>query len=141
MLGVVGVGPAEVRLARLQQAWAQMLPSRVRAWPVGLRGDVLQVVAETAAWAQELSLLAPRLLGRLRERVPDVPVGSLRVRVGPLPRRPSGRRPRPRRELAPAPIPPELEARLRAIEDEELRSTLREAVGIGLAAERARRRR
>ncbi len=141
MLSVVGLGPPELRLGRLQRAWARMLPSRVRAWPVGLRGDVLQVVAETAAWAQEISLLAPRLLRRLRERVPDVPVGSLRVRVGPLPGRPSGRPPRPHRELKPVPIPADLEERLRAIEDETLRATLREAIGIGLAAERARRRR
>ena len=132
LLAELGLSGEDVLLGRLQAVWAELLPSRVRAWPVALRGGKLEVVAATSAWAQELSLLAPRLCARLRERVPEAPISGLRVRVGDPPRLPASVRrvplPSSSSEFPSPPLPPELERAIDSIEDEDLRDRLRAAV-------------
>jgi predicted nucleic acid-binding Zn ribbon protein len=54
-------------LAAAQSAWARVAGEAVaaEAEPVAERDGVVTVACRTAAWAQELDLLGPELLGRL----------------------------------------------------------------------------
>ena len=77
-------------LARVQTAWRDVAGPAVSAaaMPVAERDAVVTVACESATWAHELELLAPDLLGRLRERLgggETLHVGRLRfvVRSGP----------------------------------------------------------
>lgn len=72
-------------LARVQAAWEQIAGPAIaaQARPVAERGGVLTVECSAGVWAQELELLAPRLLERLRAAIgEDAGITSLRVRVG-----------------------------------------------------------
>lgn len=105
-----------------------------------LRRGELTVYVASSAWAQELSLLAPQMLERLRDRGLTVERLRFRLRAGG----PSGGLPRPRASVESPPplrkhLPPELDARLAKLDDEELRLAISEAAGLALGrAERSR---
>ena len=65
------VAPA-TPLAAVQAAWADAVGRRIasEARPVAERDGVITVACTSAAWAQELDLLAAELLEKLREAVP-----------------------------------------------------------------------
>jgi predicted nucleic acid-binding Zn ribbon protein len=56
-------------LARVQELWAEAAGAEVaaRAEPIDEQAGTVVVGCESALWAQELSLLAPRLLERVNE--------------------------------------------------------------------------
>jgi predicted nucleic acid-binding Zn ribbon protein len=58
------------------------------AQPVSERDGVVTVACESAVWAQELELLAPDLLDKLRAALPDRRVGLLRFKTGDFRARP-----------------------------------------------------
>lgn len=74
-------------LARVQTAWPEAagVALAASARPVAEREGVVTIACESAVWAQELELLAPRLTARLNERLDGGdagPVTRLRFIVG-----------------------------------------------------------
>ena len=70
-------------LAAVQGAWSGVAGAAVaaQATPVSERGGVITVACESATWAQELDLLAPKLLERLNAALTEAgsgPVAGLR---------------------------------------------------------------
>ncbi len=71
-------------LAAVQEAWPAIAGAAVsaQAEPVAERDGVVTIACRSATWAQELDLLAPDLLERLRaavaERSPEVALQGLR---------------------------------------------------------------
>jgi predicted nucleic acid-binding Zn ribbon protein len=77
-------------LARVQASWRSVAGPALTAsaMPVAEREGVVTVACDSAAWAQELELLAPDLVGRLNERLDVVELGRverLRFVVGSVP--------------------------------------------------------
>jgi len=113
--------------------WRAAVGPRIaeRARPVALERGVLVVKVATSVWANELSMLAPELLARLRTRGFDAT--GLRFRVGPLdvdgPRQKKDYRKVP----PPVPLGTELRASLDRVEDDELRSLIENAAASSLA--------
>jgi hypothetical protein len=101
---------------------------RVHARAERLRGVMLYVRVESAAWSHELSILRPALLEKLRKTPGGEEVQELRFSVGPLDEVPewSGNPSRGRQELLPVPeiVPEELTRALADVKDEELRAEL-----------------
>ena len=66
-------------LAAVQTAWPEVAGQAIagEATPVGERDGIVSVACRSAVWAQELDLMAPRLLERLNERL-EQPVAALR---------------------------------------------------------------
>jgi len=100
------------------------------------RGELTVYVA-SPAWAQELSLLAPEMLSRLKER--GLAVERLRFRLST---KPPGTRAEPMAKKPPLPraLPPELDARLSKLNDEELRAAIAEAAGLAFGRALGRER-
>ena len=71
-------------LARVQGAWADAVGDQVAAIakPVSERDGVVTVACESSLWANELALMAPDLLAKLRAALPDRPLGELRFKAG-----------------------------------------------------------
>jgi predicted nucleic acid-binding Zn ribbon protein len=71
-------------LAKVQRAWAQTVGDYIaaQARPVSERGGVLVVSCVTAAWAQELDLMAPDLTARLNTLLGGDRVTRLKCTVG-----------------------------------------------------------
>lgn len=117
-----------------ERIWRDAVGLRIaeRARPLSLERGVLTLRVTTSVWANELSLLAPTILERLRAQ--SVPVRELRFRVGPIepPARPPERR-TTRIIPGPAPIPPELEALLANVDDDELRAAIADAASANLS--------
>ncbi len=114
--------------------WAQIVGARVadRARPLTLDRDVLTVRAATSVWASELSMLAPDILARLRER--GFQVKELRFTVGPVEANTRPIEVRPSRKLpAPIPLPSELKDVLARVDDDELRAAIERAACAHLA--------
>lgn len=87
---VVARAAPQTVLARVQGVWSEAVGPAVaaQAQPVSERGGVVTVECSASVWAQEVELLAPRLLERLREVLGDAAeVQSLRVRTAPRGRR------------------------------------------------------
>ncbi len=103
-----------------------------RAHPVSLERGVLLLKVTTSVWANELQMLAPELVARLR--VCGHAVDQLRFRVGQLesPERPPERR---TTRIVPAPVAlsPELSATIAKIADEDLRLVIEKAARANLA--------
>ncbi len=114
--------------------WAQIVGARVadRARPMALDRETLTVRAATSVWASELSMLAPDILARLRERGFQVKelrftVGAIEASARPLEVRPSRKLP------PPVPVPTELVSVLASVEDDELREAIEHAACANLA--------
>jgi predicted nucleic acid-binding Zn ribbon protein len=62
-------------LAAVQEAWPEAAGSLVAAQgdPVGERGGVVTVACRSSTWAQELDLMSPVLLEKLREALDPSP--------------------------------------------------------------------
>jgi predicted nucleic acid-binding Zn ribbon protein len=78
-------------LAGVQEAWERAVGPRVaeQAQPVSERGGTVTVGCRSAVWAQELELLAPDLLERLRTALGTpraATLAALRFRVERSPR-------------------------------------------------------
>ena len=65
-------------LAAVQEAWPCAAGSLAAAQgdPVAERGGVVTVACHSATWAQELDLMSPVLLEKLREELGDGPVAD-----------------------------------------------------------------
>lgn len=121
--------------------WERVVGERIaqRASAHALRGRTLVVHVANAAWAQELTFLAPTILRKLGAERVDV--AELRFRVGEVtpPRRAARVQPGP---VEPAPLPAPLARRLANVHDAELRDAIAAAAGHwraqALAAQRAR---
>ncbi|MBX3181327.1 MAG: DUF721 domain-containing protein [Polyangiaceae bacterium] len=111
---------------RLRRIWREAVGPRVAARSEArtLVDEQLTVVVPSSAWAQELSSLSARIIARLVRQ--GLPVRKLWFRVGQLTEAPTPfSRPLPPPK-PPAPLPPELTARLERIDDPELAKHMRE---------------
>ena len=113
--------------------WVRAVGPRIaeRTEPVALHGGVLRVRVASAAWANELSLLASDIIARIGTC--GVEVRELRFVIGPLTqprdalRRPRRQAPRPRRDL-----PGPLQEALAEVGDPDLRRALASAARLTL---------
>lgn len=103
-----------------------------RAHPVSLDRGSLLLKVTTSAWANELQMLAPEFVARLRAL--GYGVDQLRFRIGPLdlPERPPERR---TTHIVPAPVAlsPELSSVIATLADSELRTVIEQAASANLA--------
>jgi len=77
-------------LAEVQRAWAAAAgPFAEVATPFSERDGTLSVACPQAVWAQELDLMAERVLERLNAELGRTAVQRLRVQARPVPRAPS----------------------------------------------------
>lgn len=76
------VGP--LAEARLMSQWASVVGADIaaRCQPVGLVDAELRIVAESTAWATQLRLMAPQILGRISRELPTGMVAKLII-TGP----------------------------------------------------------
>ncbi|MDX6493765.1 MAG: Dna[CI] antecedent, DciA, partial [Gaiellaceae bacterium] len=80
-------GPA-AGMADIVRVWAELVGEEVarNAWPARIARDgTLHVHTSSSAWAFELGQLAPTILERLRETLPETSTSALRFAVGHLP--------------------------------------------------------
>ena len=137
-LGKLGPGGS---MAALVAVWPTAVGDDVarNAWPARVSGDgTLVVHTSSAAWAFELTQLAPMVLERLTTEAPGNAPKQLRFVVGPVPEPPSPAPQETEKTLA----EPSAEAVSEAAEiaarigDEELRARVARAAALSL--ERAR---
>ena len=114
--------------------WKVVVGLRIadRAHPITLERGILLVKVTTSVWANELQMLAPELVARLRVR--GYAVDQLRFRVGPLemPDRPPERRVT---RIVPPPVAlgAELKASIAEVGDPDLRAVIARAASANLA--------
>jgi hypothetical protein len=115
-----------------RESWRRAVGARIasRTEPGRLRGGVLTVHAASSAWAQELTFLAPEILSRVRAL--GISVTELRFVVRPTVGFAGQKKTPPRAEPKP-PLPEDLEARLKSVDDPELRRAIAEAASEWLA--------
>jgi hypothetical protein len=118
------------KVAIPRDTWRRIVGDRIarRTEPGGLYDGVLTIYVASAPWAQELSLLSSELLERLKPL--QLSVSSVRFRVrqqihGPA----AGPK---RRPAARAPLPTELQQRVDAVPDPELRQIIADAAELWL---------
>jgi hypothetical protein len=125
---------AKQKVAIPVREWRVAVGPRIaeRARPMSLERGVLVLRVATAAWANELQMLAPELVARLRVR--GFAVDQLRFRVGALDvvERPLERR-ATRKVPPPVPLAPDLAQEVERIDDEELRNIIGTAARANLA--------
>ncbi len=102
--------------------------------PSELKGKTLEVRVVHQAWAQQLQFLKPSILGKLRAICPTTQVTDIIFRVGkvvpthtdaPTMNSDSTLKRNPN---TPVKLPERLEMTLRAVEDDDLRVTIRKAM-------------
>ncbi len=124
-----------IPLARWRAAVGPRIADRAR--PIGLERGVLIVKVATSVWANELSMLAPDIIAKLKqaeEGAPAVSITSLRFRVGPIDVIEGVPVKRDYRKVPPpAVLAPDLENALASVEDEELRRAIEGAARANLA--------
>jgi predicted nucleic acid-binding Zn ribbon protein len=130
-------GPA-AGMAEVVAVWPEITGEGIarNAWPARISRDgTLHVAASSAAWAFELTQLAPTLLDRLRGALGKDAPAALRFAPGRLPDRSPGASERPpARVVEPGPGDRELAAALvSTIEDEALRDVVARAAAASLA--------
>lgn len=118
------------KVAIPRDTWRRIVGDRIarRTEPGGLYDGVLTIYVASAPWAQELSLLTSELIERLKPL--GLALSSVRFRVrqqihGPVAtpkRRPAAR----------APLPNELQRRVDAVPDPELRQSIADAAELWL---------
>jgi hypothetical protein len=116
--------------------WRAAVGPRIadRARPIALERGVLVIKATTSVWANELSMLAPKILEKLAESLPNLAVKSLRFRVGPLDVVEGIQEKRTYRQVPPpAVLSTEMERSLEKVEDDELRTLIASAASRNLA--------
>ena len=134
---VFGPNNSAIAVSRISAVWERVLSPRIakNASPTRLKERVLFVETTTSAWAQEITLMAPTLLEKLRAGMPSLEVDSLRVRASAHPKRASADRRRPPTvaPLAEAELPTALQEELARVEDDPLRDVLTRAARQSLA--------
>jgi predicted nucleic acid-binding Zn ribbon protein len=72
------------RVLRIAERWEEALGSEIACHcePTALRGDVLEVTADSSVWCQQLQLLGPELLASLKAVIPEDAPTQLWFRVG-----------------------------------------------------------
>ena len=130
-------GPA-AGMAGIVRVWTELVGEEVarNAWPARIARDgTLHVHTSSSAWAFELGQLAPTILERVRETLPETSTPALRFAVGHLPEPeptsaeragPEAPKPGPRERAAAA----ELTA---SLTDPELRELVARAAAASLA--------
>jgi hypothetical protein len=118
-------------------SWNDAVPPRValNAQPVRFQRGSLLVHVKSPVWSQELSFLKEDLLREVRAKAPSLKVRDIHFRVGPLPevaRIPSLERPVPVPPPKRAALTPELLRALEQVDDEALRTVIRDAASVGL---------
>lgn len=83
VLGDLGLEAAAAAF-RVGQRWEEAVGPEVarHCRPVGLRGQVLEVMVESSVWSQQLQLRQPEILEALRRVLGDGAPTDLRFRVG-----------------------------------------------------------
>jgi hypothetical protein len=125
-------------MTEIVRAWPDAVGDQIarNAWPARLARDgTLHVATASSTWAFELAQLEPKLLGRLREALPDGAPSGLRFAPGKLPE-PSAEELDRGRSAPPEPTAEERElasALARGIEDESLRKIVAKAALASLA--------
>lgn len=79
-----------VRLVRLQLAWDDVMPARLRgvAAPAGVDGELLVVHVRDNQWLHELAYLRSDMLARLHAQCPQARISTMKLRVGLVPEPP-----------------------------------------------------
>lgn len=107
------------------------------------RDGTLHVATSSAAWAQELTFLAPEILGRLREQIGADAPAKLRCAVGPIPEAAQAIEVQapafPDAEDMPAEVRSEAASAASAITDPELRELVARAARASLLRARTGR--
>lgn len=120
-----------ILLARLARSWPEAVGPLLarKTFPVRLRGGVLTIRVPDHSWAQELTLAASDLVGKIGAHLGEGKVREVRFHVGPAPEAPpddagAGRRAEGamvrRGASADSPLP----AGLDAVADPEMREIL-----------------
>ncbi len=113
-----------------RETWRRAVGDRIasRTEPGWLKSSVLTVIAASAAWAQELSLLSEDIKRRLAEHGLKVQGIRFMVKGG------AGYRPDTRRlqKVTREALPDELRERLRGVDDPDLARAIAEAAGFSL---------
>jgi predicted nucleic acid-binding Zn ribbon protein len=119
--------------------WEQAVGSRIarKTSPWRLERGVLFVRVAHSVWANELQLLSNEIKAQLASA--GIVVEALRFSVGRIDRPPQARR--ARRAPRPVQLPSDLQARIDAIDDPDLRRAIAEAAGYCLADRPKARRR
>ncbi|HOF86475.1 MAG TPA: DUF721 domain-containing protein [Armatimonadota bacterium] len=75
---------ADMRRVMILSLWERVVgaPVASKAWPETVEDGVLVVGVTTHAWAQELTLLKPRILARYRQLLGRAALKDVRFRVG-----------------------------------------------------------
>ena len=83
--GLRAEGEPDTLLAVVQRIWQATVGETIAeaAQPTAERGGVLTVACVASVWAQELDLMAPALLERLNEALPDGGLRRLRCVATP----------------------------------------------------------
>ncbi len=115
-----------------RESWRRVLGDRIaqRSEPEAIHGNTLTVLVSSSVWAQELSLLAPEIIGRLQDA--GFSISELRWRVG----RPKSAVPSKLRPAAISPLkrlPSNLQQALRSVTDAELHAAISEAAAYVMA--------
>lgn len=120
---VVTEPPSPVPLRYWEAAVGTKIAERAR--PTRLERGVLTVTAATAAWSNELSMLAAPIVEKLRGF--GIDVRELRFRVGALDPTPRLARRPPKVAPSPAPLGRDLQRSLADVPDDDLRDAIERA--------------
>lgn len=120
-----------LRVTRAQLVWRDVAGASLQevCWPQSIHRDILTLTVRDNQWLHELVYLQADLLRRLITLVPDLGVGTLRMRVGTVPPplvEEVDPPPPPLHALADEPAPETREA-LAALEDPVLRQAVANA--------------
>lgn len=138
---VLGHRDGAVAVSIVTAVWEREIAPRIvkNASPTRLRDGVLSIETTTSAWAQELMLMSPAILAKLRARLPAFQIDSLRAKSGPFHKRAPIDTSRPPK-IAPIPeheLPGDLRSELARVDDEPLRDTIARAARQSLAHRRS----
>jgi len=128
-----------VRLVRLQLAWDDVMPARLRgvAAPASVDGAVLVVHVRDNQWLHELAYLRSDMLARVQTQCPAARVSTMKLRVGAVPEPPPPVRLEPLPEKVRLAMQPERETidAIDAVGDDTLRHAIATArlalTGVG----------
>lgn len=97
--------------------------------PCDLKQKTLTIAVAHQAWAQQLHFLKVSILAKIRAICPEADVKDLHFKVGMIVSKKSKLAPKKEAQsIEPKPLPERLEMTLRAVEDPELRLSIRRAM-------------
>lgn len=118
------------------ESWRRILGDRIaqHSMPHACRGQVLTVAVASSVWAQELSLLMPDIVGRLKAA--GYAVSELRWQVQPI-RQAAPSRSKRAKVVPLAQLPAELESAIGKVTDGELRDAIKQAAAHVIGRQQA----